>query len=267
MEESEVSKLQEKRARAFIMQYRWLLLPDVVLPEDLVKPRDLVEKFVRVVRSGDREALSRMVIYPLRRDAPLPPVKNALEFIGRYDEIFDANLSRIVGQSSFEKDWTVMGSRGIMLRDGLIWLEKKTGNVLAVNYRSQTEKNRIDERIEAEKRFLSPRLRNFVRPVLLGRTKDYFIRVDELGNGVYRLGLWKWGKRAGSDPDLLVRNGELEFYGSGGNRAYVFREDDRVYRYEITELAKDEDPDVFQIFENGKPIYEERVVRMEAEDR
>ena len=58
------------------------------------KYRPVVTNFVNAVKSGNIDKLSSKIKYPLNRTYPIPPIKNKQEFVKRYKEVFDDNLTK-----------------------------------------------------------------------------------------------------------------------------------------------------------------------------
>lgn len=103
-------------------------------PAQVMKESDrmIVQNFIQIIESGDRQAISDIVRYPLGRGASRPPIGDKSEFIALFDEIFDDNILNIIENSNPATDWSEVGWRGIMLLDGRIWLDSD-GKLIAVN--------------------------------------------------------------------------------------------------------------------------------------
>lgn len=97
-----------------------------------------VNKFISAVKTEDPETVSDYIVFPIRRPAPIPPITNKQQFIERYHEIFDKNLTSIIVNSDAEKDWSQVGYQGIMLDNGKIWLNN-SGKLIAVNIKLETD--------------------------------------------------------------------------------------------------------------------------------
>jgi hypothetical protein len=98
----------------------------------------LIRPFVEAIRNNDREKITNLIHYPLRRQYPMPHIYNGQEMIERYDQVFDEILINIIMNSSIENDWHDVGWRGIMLNNGLIWIDFD-GKLYSINYHSPQE--------------------------------------------------------------------------------------------------------------------------------
>jgi hypothetical protein len=211
-------------------------------------------KLIDCLKSNRKEQLADWVAYPLGREYPLPPVKNKKEFLARFDEIFDDTLKRLIVQSKPATDWSEVGWRGIMLHQGVVWVDQE-GTITAINYQSQAEVARKKQLIEADKKKLHSSLASFKAPLYVLETKKFRIRIDELSEGRYRYASWPLTKSMGEKPDLVLTNGEWFFEGSGGNHRIEFKNAGYLYVCSIIELGSVDSPDaVLTIYKGGKEI-------------
>lgn len=175
----------------------------------------------------------------------------------RFDSIFDEDLIRIITSSDIDQ-WSEMGWRGIMLDDGILWMDYD-GKITAVNYQSKYEKKLAKKLTSKVKGDLSSDLRhNFKGEVYKFKTKNYFIRIDELKNGMYRYACWKKENPESTKPDLVLENGKIEFSGSGGNHVITFK--NNIYEYKVfhNKIAASGIADITLVVEkNGKEILSE----------
>jgi len=214
----------------------------------------VVFDFISCIKNQNRELLSDKIAYPLRREYPLPPVKNREEFLKRYNEIFDDSLVNIIITSMPEEDWKEVGWRGIMLQRGLLWLDIK-GRLTAVNYQSSIEKQQRAELIDQQRNLLHPSLKAFKQPACLMETKKFRIRIDDMGNGNYRYASWELHNKQSDKPDLIIENGTFIPEGTGGNYHYDFKNDGYIYRCSVTVLGeKDSPPAELYIYKADKEI-------------
>jgi hypothetical protein len=148
--------------------------------------------------------------------------------LARYDQIFDEKLIDIIKNSSIETDWSDVGWRGIMLNNGVIWIDYD-GMVHRINYQSSQE-NRIRNDIILElKNSLHESLREFTIPCLVCETESYKIRVDLLQDNNYRLALWPKEKEQNENPNIVLINGSRTIEGSAGEQVYLFDYDNHQY--------------------------------------
>ncbi|RYZ39597.1 MAG: hypothetical protein EOP49_30120 [Sphingobacteriales bacterium] len=222
----------------------------------------LVQRFIEVVRAGDKAKVASLVTYPFRRPYPLPEVQNRKEFVIRYKEIFDDSLIRIICSSNPGNDWSRVGWRGIMLRLGEVWLDDD-GKLIAVNYEPAIGSRRRAALIALDKSKLHPSLRHYIQPVHLAETRNYRVRIDDLGDGNYRYASWKVKAPVGSKPDIVLTDGVWIPEGSGGNSRYEFTKGDYKYILSIIHIGSDENPPArLQVMKEGEEILSERVVRL-----
>jgi hypothetical protein len=216
--------------------------------------QQLVAEFISNIKQQNKEALAAKVAFPLKRDAPIPPVKSKEEFIDRYNEIFDTSLTDMIISSKPDKDWTAMGWRGIMLGQGKVWLDDD-GKLIAVNYQSTVEKRKKAALVKDDKKQLNWSVNKYVRPVYLLETKKHRIRIDDLGNDNYRYSSWRLEHQMNETPDLVIQGGKLIMEGTGGNHSYEFTNDGYLYECSFTLLGKDDNsPAVLTIYKNGKAL-------------
>ncbi len=99
-----------------------------------------INKVIAAFKQKDIGRISKLINYPLRREYPIPEIKNEKEFKLRFKQVFDDSLVRMIGLSK-TKQWSEAGWRGIMLEYGIVWIDSYDGKITAVNYQSDYEKN------------------------------------------------------------------------------------------------------------------------------
>ncbi|TWV95633.1 hypothetical protein [Chitinophaga pinensis] len=222
--------------------------------ETTAEHQKLIAEFISNVKQQNKAALAEKVAFPLRRDAPIPPVKTKEEFLDRYNEIFDESLIKTIVNSKPDKDWSAMGWRGMMLEQGKVWLDGN-GRLIAVNYQSTIEKRRQAALISADKKELDRSVRKYKRPVSLLETQKFRIRIDDIGKGQYRYSSWKLQSNVNETPDLIIDGGKVIFEGTGGNHYYEFENNGYIYKCVFTVLGeKDAAPVVVKITKDGKEL-------------
>ena len=229
--------------------------------QDLTKDQQkAVTTFIEQVENQKKTALSRQIRFPFIRQYPIPPLKNSREFMERYVELFDDSLTRIIANSSYSKDWSAVGSRGIMLHNGLVWLDEN-GTLIAVNYQSKYEKHKIEELILLDKKNLHISLRNFEKPVHILETAKYRVRIDDMGNGQYRYASWPLKSRMTDKPDVIITKGKYKPEGSGGNHRYEFRNLNFIYDCAIIVTGeKNSPPALLKIYKGKKVILTQQAI-------
>lgn len=188
-----------------------------------------IQKLINLFKTKNVVGISKIIIYPLSREYPIPAVKNEADLKKRFNQIFDKKIIDIISNSKIDQ-WSEVGWRGIMLDRGDVWIESD-GRIKALNYQSDLEIAQKNRLINHDKKKLHSSLKTFKSPTYKIQTKSYLIRIDELANGKYRYASWKIGKSEASKPDLILANGELKFDGSGGNHTITFTKGE--YNYNV----------------------------------
>jgi len=213
-----------------------------------------ISKFISEVKSGDKEAISKRIKFPLKRETPIPSVKNKADFIKRYNQIFDAVLIGKITKSNPAKDWSEMGWRGIMLNEGDLWVDTD-GKITAINYQSKAEEQLKNSLIANQKKTVNSSLSKFKEPVAILETSKFRIRIDDLGNNNFRYASWSIKNKMTDKPDLIIENGVFIADGSGGNHHYEFKKGDFRYECHFTVLGeKNSAPATLIIYQLGKQI-------------
>ncbi len=221
-----------------------------------------VKRFIKVVESKDRTALAALVAYPLHREVPLPSIDTPAQFLQHFDEVLDDKLLKAITSSSIAEDWAEMGWRGIMFRNGTLWLNAN-GKITAINYQTEKAKSKRARLIESDKRNLHISLQQYLEPVLEWKTRDYRIRIDRTSTVRYRYASWLVQKATSEKPDLILANGELFFDGSGGNHYYDFKSGVLLYRCNVNVMGADDTPSGdLEVYKNDKVILSQPVIEV-----
>lgn len=221
-----------------------------------VKPhyQKCIQSVIDSVKTGKKEAIAAMISYPLKREYPLPDVVDKSDFIKRYDEIFDTTLKNEIAKSNPAKDWSDMGWRGMMLKQGIVWMDFD-GHVTSINYQSQTEIDLKKKLIAAQKKELDSSIAFFHKPICVLETDKFRIRIDNLGNENYRYVSWPIEKAMSEKPDLIIYRGNLVVEGSGGNHQYEFKKENYIYECAfIVAGEKNSPPAKLTIYQGDKVI-------------
>ena len=211
---------------------------------------DNIQKIIKAFQENNIEYISNNVIkYPLKRQYPIPSIKNQEELKKRFSEVFDDKLIEEIKNSKIE-DWSEMGWRGIMLNQGTLWLNFDE-IIIAINYQSDFEKRLREDLIREEKEQLDSSIKEFIEPTYKIKTKNFLIRIDKIDDSKYRYSSWKIGKSESSEPDLVLLNGEIEYSGTIGYQYFTFK--NRNYTYEI-----DIDATSLEVMKDNKTILLEK---------
>lgn len=224
------------------------------------KYHESVLPVITAFKTQDKTAIAAHIRYPLKRQYPLPDIKNEAEFINRFDEVFDDELVAFIGSSNINTDWDSVGWRGIMLNNGVMWVDTD-GKVIAVNTQNATEQAHAEKLIAQDKQSLHSSIKTFQKPILDWKTANYRVRIDNLGDGNFRYASWSIDKSPSDKPDLVLINGDITFEGSGGNHHYTFKNGRYSYVLQVTVIGCDTSPPGWlEVYKNDKQLLFEDVV-------
>lgn len=205
------------------------------------KYHESVLPVITAFKAHDKTAIAAHIRYPLKRQYPLPDIKNEAEFISCFDEVFDEELAAVIASSNIDTDWDSVGWRGIMLNNGVMWVDTE-GKVIAVNTQNTTEQAHAEKLIAQDKQSLHSSINTYQKPILDWKTANYRVRVDDLGEGNFRYASWDIDKSPSDKPDIVLINGEIKFSGSGGNHSYTFKNGRYSYVLHVTIIGCDTSP-------------------------
>ena len=140
-------------------------------------------------------------------------------FIERFDEYFDESLINKIASSTLD-DWHMMGWRGIMFDNGLIWMEED-GSVRAINYETKKAKKIRLQAIQQDKKSLHSTMQDFVSNAHQWQTATNSIRIDKLPNENYRFSSWSSHDLLAL-PNMVINNGTFRCDGSACAKVYTF---------------------------------------------
>ena len=216
-----------------------------------------INNVITLFKQGNIDKISNIIDFPLRREYPIPNIKNEEEFKQRFSEVFDKTLIDKIANSETSQ-WSEVGWRGIMLENGIVWIDSYEGKITAVNYQSELEKKLKKDLIAKERESLHISLKEFERLTYKIKSKNYLIRIDKLSNEKYRYASWKISENESTKPDIILSNGELEFSGSGGNHIIIFTNGNYTYKvYRNIIKTVDISEITLEVEKNGKTILTE----------
>lgn len=224
------------------------------------KYHESVLPVIAAFKTHDKTAIAAHIRYPLKRQYPLPDIKNEAEFINRFDEVFDEELVAVIGSSNINTDWDNVGWRGIMLNNGVMWVDTD-GKVIAVNTQNTTEQAHAEKLIAQDKQSLHSSIKTFQKPILDWKTANYRVRIDDLGDGNFRYASWSIDKNPSDKPDIVLFHGEIKFSGSGGNHSYTFENGRYSYVLHVTIIGCDTSSlGWLEVYKNDKQLLFEGAV-------
>lgn len=96
-------------------------------------------------------------------------------------------------------------------------------------------------------------LKDFKTIKVYMQTSKFKIWIDQMEDGSYRYASWPKSKTIDSCPDLILKNGAVNYEGSGGNHRYEFKNANTKYICNINVLGKSSD-DAFLVVKQGDKI-------------
>ncbi|TDQ08413.1 hypothetical protein [Pedobacter metabolipauper] len=219
-----------------------------------VEQQKVVSDFIYYIKNQKKEILADRVSYPLKREYPIPEIKNKQEFLKRYTEVFDNELIKMIVNSKPAVDWSAVGWRGIMLLRGDVWLDYD-GRLIGVNHQSNAERKKREKLIALDKSYVHESIKEFERPIVVLETTKYIIRIDDMGSNSFRYAAWNLSGKMSDKPNLILKNGKLTMEGSGGNHKYEFKSGTYTYTCPIFVTGgKNTPPALLVIYKGGKEI-------------
>ena len=229
-------------------------LTDGFSQESETEHESVVAYFIDCIKSADIDKLDAIISYPFKRPSPVPSINDKQELTERYLELFDDSLTSIITNSIIKEDWQNMGWRGIMLHNGIVWLDYD-GRLMTTNYSSEKEITLKEKWIEYERNLLHTDLKDFKKPIHTIETEKFIVRVDLLEDQKYRYASWAKNSDISNKPDLVINNGIWTPDGSGGNHHFTFTNSEYSYVVYVDIMGADETPPFnLKVTQNDKEI-------------
>lgn len=173
------------------------------------------KRFQAALLNDDKQAVAKLVRYPLKRDGPLPPIASERAFIEYWQDYFDPEtIQQISHAEPAEVGW-----RGVMMLNGSIWF--RNGKIRALRTFTDRYEARLARAIQRDHARLHPAARGYSELTLECYTLEYRLRL-QAHDGVYRLFLWDRQAELINDPiEQLVAN-DVTSAGSGAGRTFHF---------------------------------------------
>ena len=229
-------------------------LTDGFSQESETEHESVVAYFIDCIKSADIDKLDAIISYPFKRPSPVPSINDKQELTERYLELFDDSLTSIITNSIIKEDWQNMGWRGIMLHNGIVWLDYD-GRLMTTNYSSEKEITLKEKWIEYERNLLHTDLKDFKKPIHTIETDKFIVRVDLLEDQKYRYASWSKESDISNKPDLVINNGIWTPDGSGGNHHFTFTNSEYSYVVYVDIMGADETPPFnLKVTQNDKEI-------------
>jgi hypothetical protein len=230
-----------------------------IAEDENYEPYLAIKKIVQAIIDGKKDEVAQAITYPLKRDAPLPPIKNVEEFMAQFDLLFDANLMKRFMEFIEAPDYIDLtysnGTIGII--DGFIWFSESGKDIISINYSSEAEQEKRSDLDKKVKNAMHPAARNYTYSIYIGKTDDYLFRIDELEDtdkGL-RYTQWRADQTMADEPDFMLYYGHCEKMGSAGGYQTTFHGKDTIsYLLDQVWLCGEDDCGDFLIIQNEKGI-------------
>jgi hypothetical protein len=202
--------------------------------------QEQLETIIDLVRNDQIIELSKKILYPIKRQNPLPDIETREEFILYYPILFDSIFKAKLTNTKFDSTNTINHYTGFGLFRGDIWLYDN-GDIMTINYQSSKELellNKLHTEIEEK---IHKSVSNWKKNILVCETDKFLIRVDLLENNDLRYISWNKPKKITDKPDLILLKGVQEFQGTMGGVTYTFQNQDWTYQIDRVEMAETDD--------------------------
>ena len=209
-----------------------------------------IQKLISTFKSNDLSKIVHFFRYPLPRPYPIPSVKNETEMKNRFSQITDPFLLSEIQKSGLQ-NWSEVGWRGTMLKNGIVWLNSE-GKIYVINHKTDFETKLISYLIKLDKSRIHSLLKRYDSPEYLFQTKRFLVRIDRIGEK-YRYASWPKNSSQSTKPSLIIENGSFDVQGTMRSRIYTFR--NGSYDYIIIN-------DSLTIEQNGEIIMDERIEKI-----
>ena len=111
---------------------------------------------------------------------------------------------------------------------------------------------------DKKKNIIHESIRDFKETKLILKTEKYKIRIDKMNDGTYRYASWTKSAEVSEKPDLIINNGKMIYYGSGGNYSYEFFNGEYKYECAVNIIGTESTPPAYLIiYKNNTRILQE----------
>lgn len=227
----------------------FIIFPGLVKSQSIKE--NIINPFINAVKENNLKKIADLFVYPISRPSPIPDICSKEELLEKYEIRIDEELKqRIINPDN----WEVMGSKGIMLDNGSIWLDNDGYIITKLYVPTSKEKENIKNLIQKDKDTLYPSLQNFERNILFFKTEKGFGRIDLLPRVTkniteeekYQYAFWNNGKEISDQPDIILKNGFMTGEGNPGsertgrNERYIFKSGTYTYSFNLNNIARND---------------------------
>lgn len=204
-------------------------------------PPTIIKRFrliVKLIKEDKIVELADLVEYPLKRENPLPNLKNANEFIAYKKILFDKDLISKIQHFNDSDIFEHNGVYGLVGGpfDGDIWIDEN-GKITGFNHSSAME---AKLRVTLTKKIQSqtyPTVNKWISNVVVCKSEKLLIRIDRTIKGL-RYVSWSKGHSINDKPDLILFNGVEDAQGTQGGRTWTFLNGDWTYIIDDAEMCQ-----------------------------
>ena len=202
----------------------------------------IIKRFKQIIKFAELDnakELSKLIDYPLKRENPLPDIKNASDFIAYYPTIFDSSFKRLLKQYNDSVIFEHNGAYGLVGGNftGEIWLDAD-GKISSINYSSKDEQKAKQFLIDKIKKEMYPTVNTWNENVIVAESEKLLIRVDRTDKGL-RYVSWSKGRTTKDRPDIILYNGAEVAQGTMGGWTWTFKNGDWTYIVDDAEMCDD----------------------------
>jgi len=177
--------------------------------------------FQEALRADNKQAVAKLIRYPLWMEYPLPAIKSAADFIKNWDDFFDAaNIKSLLASKPTQVGW-----RGVALGPGDVWFDE--GRIITLNLRTREFDHKLHEAINRDNLKVHPSARGYKNIAVTCSTPTKDIRIQEHADGFHYFA-WKKDSDHLAKPELTLR-GTAKFEGSAGLATFTFERNGYKY--------------------------------------
>jgi hypothetical protein len=194
---------------------------------------------IQLIESDNVTELSKLIVYPLRRENPLPDIKNSDDFVAHYQLLFDDSLKNLLKRYDDSDVFEHQDSYGLVGGGftGEIWIDED-GKISAINYSSKEEQKAKQILVDKIKKEMYPTVNSWDENVLVAQSKKLLIRVDRTDKGL-RYVCWSNRRTIKDSPDIVLYKGIDEAKGTQGGWTWTFKNGDWTYIVDDAELYEE----------------------------
>jgi hypothetical protein len=192
---------------------------------------------VQLIESDNAKKLARLVDYPLKRDNPLPDIKDENDFISYYRILFDNSFKDLLKQYNdsviFEHniEYGLVGGSF----SGEIWIGED-GKISAINYSSKEEQRKKQILTAKIKKEIHSSVNTWNENVIVAKSEKLLLRIDRTDQGL-RYVCWSKGKTIKDPPDIVLYNGTEDAQGTMGGWSWIFKNSNWTYIVDDAEMC------------------------------